>query len=93
MTSFMEIIDYFLDLLRGLLCHWCFEERVVLPVIKLNLALLYFIIFVHYDRCGALVCLFITISVLDLSSLSAICSLKGRLFRGSGLCEHFYVQK
>ena len=54
----MEIFDYFLDLLRGLLCHWCFEERVVLPVIKLNLALLYFIIFVHYDRCGALVCLF-----------------------------------
>ena len=35
---------------------------------------------------------FITISVLDLSSLSAICSLKGRLFRGSSLCEHFYVQ-
>ena len=35
---------------------------------------------------------FIIISVLDLSSLSAIRSLKGRLFRGSGLCEHFYVQ-
>ena len=58
MTSLMEIISYFLDLLRGLLCHWCFEWRVVLPVIKLNLVPLYFIIFVHYDRCGALVCLF-----------------------------------
>ena len=59
MTSLMEITNYFLDLLRGLLCHWCFEVHVVLPVIKLNLALLYFIIFVHYERCGALVCLFL----------------------------------
>ena len=58
MTSWMEIISYFLDLLRGFLWHWCFGWRVVLPVIKLNLVLLYFIIFVHYDRCGALVCLF-----------------------------------
>ena len=58
MTSVMEITNCFLDLLRGLLCHWCFEGRVVVPVIRLNLALLYFIIFVHYDRCGALVCLF-----------------------------------
>ena len=58
MTCVMEITNYFLDLLRGLLCHWCFEGREVVPVIRLNLALLYFIIFVHYDRCGALVCLF-----------------------------------
>ena len=36
---------------------------------------LVFIVFVHYDRCGALVCLFITISLLDLSSLTAIRSL------------------
>ena len=85
----MEIIDCFLDLLRGLMCHWCFEERVVLPVIKLNLALLYFIIFVHYDRCGALVCLFYYYFCVRSEFSSAIRSLKGRLFRGSGLCEHF----
>ena len=34
---------------------------------------------------------FIFISVLDLSSLSAICSLKDRLFRGSGLRGHIYT--
>ena len=31
--------------------HWCFEGLIVLSVFKLHVSLMYFVCFVHDDRC------------------------------------------
>ena len=58
MISLLEIIDYLFYSLFGFLNHRCFQGHVVFSIVKLNLALLYFVCFVHDDRCRAFVRLF-----------------------------------